>query len=70
MNNVMTVPELAKYLRVHPSTIYRLLKRGDIPAFKVGADWRVNRESINKWLRQQEGVLHTVTKPVRVDGGG
>jgi excisionase family DNA binding protein len=35
---VMTVRELSAYLRVHPSTIYRLLKRHEIPAFRVGSD--------------------------------
>lgn len=46
---VMTVHEVAQFLRVHPSTIYRLLKAGKIPAFKVGSDWRFNLEQIDKW---------------------
>ena len=70
MNNAMTVRELAGYLKIHPSTIYRLLKQGSIPAFKVGSDWRFNRESIDKWRREQETVQHRVTKPVHVGSGG
>ena len=50
---VMTVPQLAEYLQCNKSTIYRLIKKGDIPAFKVGADWRFKRDVIEKWLRQQ-----------------
>ena len=50
---VMTVSELAAYLRVHPSTIYRLLKHKRIPAFKVGSDWRFNRETIDRWRLEQ-----------------
>ncbi len=50
---VMTVRELAEYLRVHPSTIYRLLKKRRIPAFKVGSDWRFNRETIDRWRLEQ-----------------
>ena len=50
---VMTVRELADYLRVHPSTIYRLLKQKRIPAFKVGSDWRFNRETIDRWRLEQ-----------------
>lgn len=46
---VMNVKEVADYLRVHPSTIYRLLKQRALPAFKVGADWRFNREHIDRW---------------------
>jgi excisionase family DNA binding protein len=50
---VMTVKELADYLKVHPSTIYRLLKTGQLPAFRVGSDWRFNKEEINKWLAER-----------------
>ena len=39
---VMTVREVSAYLHVHPSTIYRLLKRRQIPAFHIGSDWRFN----------------------------
>ena len=44
--NVMTVREVSAYLRVHPATIYRLMKRNQIPAFHVGSDWRFNIEAI------------------------
>jgi excisionase family DNA binding protein len=43
---VMTVREVSAYLQVHRSTIYRLLKRRQIPAFQVGSDWRFNIEAI------------------------
>ena len=51
---VMTVNDLARYLKVHPSTIYRLLKTGQLPAFKVGGDWRFNREQIDRWRVERE----------------
>jgi excisionase family DNA binding protein len=51
--NVMTVREVSSYLHVHPSTIYRLLMRSQIPAFHVGSDWRFNIESIDHWILQQ-----------------
>jgi excisionase family DNA binding protein len=54
MVNVMTLEEVANYLRVHPSTIYRLVKKGKLPAFKVGSDWRFNLESIDNWRSQAE----------------
>ena len=40
----MTLKEVARYLSVHPNTIYRLAKQGKIPAFKVGSDWRFNTQ--------------------------
>lgn len=54
MSQVMTVPELAQFLRVHPATIYRLLRDGRIPGFRVGAEWRFDREAIERWQQQRE----------------
>ena len=45
---VMTVKELSEYLRVHPSTIYKLLRRGELPGFRIGTDWRFNAEVIDR----------------------
>jgi excisionase family DNA binding protein len=53
-DKVMTLREVSEYLKVHPSTIYRQLKRGLIPAFKVGSDWRFNIESIDRWRLGQD----------------
>jgi excisionase family DNA binding protein len=50
---VLKVQDLADYLRVHPSTIYRLLKRNLLPTFKVGSDWRFNKEQIDEWRLSQ-----------------
>ena len=46
---VMTLEEVSRYLHVHRSTIHRLLKRGEIPAFRIGSDWRFNIETIDMW---------------------
>ncbi len=51
---MLTVGEVADYLRVHPSTIFRLLKRKELPAFKVGGDWRFNMEEIERWCAERE----------------
>jgi excisionase family DNA binding protein len=51
---VMTVREVSAYLRVHPSTIYKLLKHNRIPAFQVGSDWRFNIETVDSWRLKQE----------------
>jgi excisionase family DNA binding protein len=46
---VMTLQETADYLRVTRSTIHRLLKRNQIPAFRIGRHWRFNVEEIERW---------------------
>jgi excisionase family DNA binding protein len=46
---VLNVNDLSHYLRIHLSTIYRLLKNRELPAFKVGSDWRFNIETIDEW---------------------
>jgi len=52
----MTLEEVATYLRVHPSTVYRMAKNHAIPAFKIGSDWRFNQESIDGWrVRAEKG---------------
>ena len=53
-SKIMTVKELADYLKVHASTVYRQLKRGQLPAFKVGSDWRFNVEAIDRWRFRQD----------------
>jgi len=53
MTDLMTVPEVANYLRVTRKTIYRLLGRGDIPATKVGHQWRFAKTAIDEWLQRQ-----------------
>jgi len=52
MTELMTLQEVADYLRVTEKTVYRLLKRGRIPAVKVGRQWRFDKKSIDEWLHQ------------------
>jgi len=46
----MTVKDLADYLRCHQSTVYRLLKRGKLPAFRIGSDWRFRKDAVDEWV--------------------
>ncbi len=59
---VLTVRDLSDYLRIHPSTIYRLLKKGQLPGFKVGSDWRFNIEAIDRWRLGQGSVVYEEQK--------
>jgi excisionase family DNA binding protein len=52
--SVLTVNELAHYLKVHPGTVYRLLKAGKLPGFRVGSDWRLSKEEVERWLVELE----------------
>jgi len=52
MAKLMTVGEVADYLRVTEKTIYRLLEKGRIPATKVGRQWRFDVRLIDKWLQK------------------
>jgi excisionase family DNA binding protein len=54
MARVLTLDEVAEFLHVHPSTVYRLLRNRRIPAFKIGSDWRFDQESIQSWIKELE----------------
>ena len=49
----MTLAEIAKYLGVHPMTMYRMLKTGRLPGFKLGRQWRTKKELLNARLAAQ-----------------
>ncbi len=52
MTEFMTLEETANYLRVAEKTIYRLLRRGSIPATRVGRQWRFDKTSLDEWLKE------------------
>jgi excisionase family DNA binding protein len=52
--SVLTVEELCSYLKLDQSRVYRLIKAGKLPAFRVGSDWRFNVEEIDRWRLEGE----------------
>lgn len=50
---ILNVSELSKYLRIHKTTIYRMLREGRLPGFRIGSDWRFSVEAIEQWQRDQ-----------------
>ncbi len=50
-NDVMTVSEVAEYLRVNPQTVYRKAKAGALPAVRIGRAIRFRRSELEEWLR-------------------
>ncbi len=52
-NAIMTIGEVADYLKVTERTIYRLAGAKQIPAFKVGGSWRFSKVDIDGWIKRQ-----------------
>ncbi|MDD5495520.1 MAG: helix-turn-helix domain-containing protein [Candidatus Omnitrophica bacterium] len=59
---LFTVDELATYLRMKPVTIYKHAKAGKLPGFKVGANWRFKKSTIDRWITDQEKERNHITK--------
>jgi len=47
---LMTLEEVADYLRLSIHTVYKMAQQGRIPAYKVGKQWRFKKEIIDKWI--------------------
>jgi excisionase family DNA binding protein len=54
-DQILTVKQVADYLKVNERTIYRLATEGEIPAFRVGASWRFKLEDVEAWIDSQRG---------------
>jgi excisionase family DNA binding protein len=54
IDTYFTVAEVATFLKVHHTTIYRLIKRQGLPGFKIGADWRFSKRAIEEWLAARQ----------------
>ncbi|MCF7963490.1 MAG: helix-turn-helix domain-containing protein [Pirellula sp.] len=48
--SVLTIDDLADYLKVSKSTLYKLAQSGKVPGQKVGKHWRFRKETIDQWL--------------------
>jgi PTS system nitrogen regulatory IIA component len=52
MDEIMTIEEVAKYLKLKPQTIYTWAQNGKIPAAKLEKEWRFKKSIIDKWFNQ------------------
>ena len=52
-DSIMTIEEVATYLKIPKSTVYILAQEGKIPCQKVGRHWRFRRETIDQWLDEK-----------------
>lgn len=55
-SDIMTIKEVAEFLKLKEKTAYALAARGDIPGFKVGGSWRFRKSELEKWIKQQEAA--------------
>ncbi len=69
--DILTVKEICELLRVHPSTVYKLLREGKIPGFRIGNEWRFRRDVIMRWMTQWSTETQQVRKVIDtgIDGG-
>jgi excisionase family DNA binding protein len=53
---ILSAPEAARILGVHPNTLYKLIHAGSIPAFRLatGGRWRLKRTTVLEWLQDKE----------------
>ena len=51
--SILTIKEVAEYLKVNERTVYRLAGAKKIPAFKVGGTWRFRTADIDAWIAAQ-----------------
>ena len=53
-SEIITIRELARYLKMTEKTLYRLAADGAVPGFKVGGAWRFRMTEVDRWIKQQE----------------
>jgi len=51
-DEIMTIEQLAEYLKISTSTLYKQLQNGKLPGQKVGKRWRFHKAAIDEWLKQ------------------
>jgi len=55
-DEILTLKEVAEYLKLNDKTAYRLAAEGKLPGFKVGGSWRFRREDIERWIVDKKAV--------------
>jgi len=61
--DIMTIREVAEYLKLTEKTTYRLAAEGELPGFKVGGSWRFKRQDLAKWIAAQKKATAGDKKP-------
>ncbi|AXN32621.1 MULTISPECIES: methylation-associated defense system helix-turn-helix domain-containing protein MAD1 [Vibrio] len=53
-DQILTLKEVAAYLKLAEKTAYRLASEGKLPGFKVGGSWRFKKDDLEKWIESQK----------------
>ena len=53
MDDILTVKEMANYLRMEEHTIYRMARKGQLPAFKLSGQWRFKKDLVERWIEEK-----------------
>jgi len=53
LDELLTLEELSKYLKLSKPTLYKMVEKGKIPALKIANQWRFKKEDINIWIEKQ-----------------
>jgi excisionase family DNA binding protein len=56
LTTVLTIDDLAEYLKISKSTLYKLAQEGALPGQKIGRHWRFHREAVDEWLKIEPAV--------------
>jgi excisionase family DNA binding protein len=62
--NVLTVHDVAEYLRLSEAKVYRMAREGRVPAFRLGKSWRFRKDSIDDWMLREIGLNMPSAVPV------
>jgi excisionase family DNA binding protein len=63
-HEILTVKEISDLLQVHQPTIYKMVRQGKIPSFRVGADWRFRKDLIERWMAEKSMSAGQVRKVI------
>jgi excisionase family DNA binding protein len=56
---LLTLPEAAALLHVSTRTVQRMIRRNELPAFKVGGQWRLRESQLTRWIQGREDCTDT-----------
>jgi excisionase family DNA binding protein len=52
-HEILTIKEVSELLKIHQATVYKMIRESRIPAFKIGSDWRFQKDQVVHWIAEQ-----------------